>query len=51
MDQVFRRVASGGADKPREEQINSGMDYFLRECQRQREVHEAIIKLREAQRK
>jgi hypothetical protein len=41
----------GGADKPREEQIESGMDYYRRERQRQREVHEAIIKLREAQRR
>jgi hypothetical protein len=41
----------GGADEPREEQIKSGMDYLRRERQRQREVHEAIIKLREAQRR
>jgi hypothetical protein len=41
----------GGADKPREEQIKSGMDFYRRERQRQREVHEAIIKLREAQRR
>jgi hypothetical protein len=41
----------GEADEPREEQIKSGMDYFRRERQRQREVHEAIIKLREAQRR
>jgi hypothetical protein len=41
----------GGADKPREEQIKSGMDYYHRERQRQREVHEAIIRLREAQRR
>jgi hypothetical protein len=41
----------GGADESREEQIKNGMDYFLGERQRQREVHEAIIKLREAQRR
>jgi hypothetical protein len=41
----------GGADKPREEQIKNGMEYYHRERQRQREVHEAIIKLREAQRR
>ncbi|MBO0862272.1 MAG: hypothetical protein J2P21_28005 [Chloracidobacterium sp.] len=41
----------GGADEPREEQIKRGMDYYRGERQRQREVHEAIIKLREEQRR
>ena len=44
------RMLYGAADEPRENQIKSGMEYFHRERQRQREVHEAIVKLREAQR-
>jgi hypothetical protein len=41
----------GGADHPREEQIASGMDYYRRERQHQREIHEAIEKLRSSQKK
>jgi hypothetical protein len=40
----------GGADEPREEQIKNGMEYYRRERRRQREVYEAIVKLRAAQR-
>lgn len=44
-------IPYGGADEPREEQIKSGMEYFRHERQRQREVYEAIAKLREKQRR
>ena len=39
----------GAADKPREEQIANGMDYYQRERQHQREIHAAIEKLRSYQ--
>ena len=40
----------GGADSPREEQIEKGMEYFRHERQHQREIKAAILALQEAQR-
>jgi hypothetical protein len=39
----------GGADEPRDEQLKNGIEYYREERKRQREVHEAILKLRESQ--
>lgn|GEM_PF-756513 len=39
----------GGADKPREEQVKNGMEHFRQERAHQREIHAAILKLRESQ--
>ena len=44
-------IPYGAANEPRENQIKSGMEYYHRERQRQREVQEAIVKLRAAQRR
>ncbi len=47
--EVDARIAEYQAEKPREEQIVRGMEYFRGEQQRQREVRDAIEKLRAAQ--
>jgi hypothetical protein len=44
-------IPYGLADESRENQIKSGMEYYRDERQRQRDVHEAIVKLRAAQRR
>lgn len=43
-------LAFGGADESREEQVKNGMEHFRQERDHQREIHAAILKLREAQR-
>ena len=49
---LFRIVGCllyGGAETPREQQIERGMDYYRKERQRQREVQAAVLALREMQ--